>query len=81
MFSRSPRQGLRIEHIDAEAEALINYFGVEAYLEARRRERQASSDEIAEDWNRVALVVARIVGEPPAGRPKVLTFRRRRRSR
>ena len=39
MFSWSPRQRVRIEHIDAEAEALINHFGVEAYSEARRRER------------------------------------------
>jgi len=59
MFSWSPRQRVRIEHIDAEAEALINHFGVEAYSEARRREREASSDAIAEDWDRVALMVAR----------------------
>ena len=59
MFSSSPRQRLRIEHIDAEAEALIGYFGVEAYCEARRRERGASSEAIARDWGRVARAVAR----------------------
>ena len=59
MFSSSPRQGLRIEHIDAEAETLISYFGVEAYFEARRREREASSEAIAKDWSRVARAVAR----------------------
>jgi hypothetical protein len=59
MFSSSPRKLVRIEHIDAEAEALIVYFGADAYLEARRRGREASSDAIAEDWDRVALVVAR----------------------
>jgi hypothetical protein len=42
MFSSSPRQGVRIEHIDAEAERLISYFGVEAYAEARRREYESS---------------------------------------
>ena len=59
MFSSSPRLRLRIEHIDAEAEALIGYFGVEAYCEARRRERGASSEAIARDWGRVARAVAR----------------------
>ena len=59
MFSWSTRQRLRIEHIDAEAEALIGYFGVEAYCEARRRERGASSEAIARDWGRVARAVAR----------------------
>jgi hypothetical protein len=58
-FSWLSRQRARIEHIDAEAEALIGYFGVEAYSEARRREFEASSDVIAEDWGRVAVLVAR----------------------
>ena len=59
MFSWSPRQRVRIENIDAEAEAFIGYFGGKAYSEARRREREASSDAIAEDWSSVALLVAR----------------------
>jgi hypothetical protein len=59
MFSWLSRPRARIEHIDAEAEALIAYFGAEAYSEARRRECEASSDAIAEDWDRVALMVAR----------------------
>ncbi len=42
MFSWLSRQHARIEQIDAEAKALIGYFGVEAYSEARRREREAT---------------------------------------
>jgi hypothetical protein len=45
--------------MDAEAEALIGYFGVEAYCEARQRERGASSEAIARDWGRVARAVTR----------------------
>ena len=59
MFSRLPRRFARIEQIDAEAEALIAYFGSAAYSEARQRQLQASSDAIAEDWSRVARAVAR----------------------
>jgi hypothetical protein len=59
MLSWLSRQRARIEHIDAEAEALIGYYGAEAYSAARRRELEASSDAIAEDWDRVALMVAR----------------------
>ena len=53
----------RIVRIDAEAEALIRDLGDRAYSEARRREREASSDEIARDWSRVALAVARKTGK------------------
>ena len=49
----------RIERIRAAAGALMDEFGDEAYAEARRREREADRDETAEDWRRVALVVAR----------------------
>ena len=59
IFRWLPRQRARIEHIDAEAEALIGYFGIGAYSEARQRELEASSDAIAEDWGRVALAIAR----------------------
>jgi hypothetical protein len=69
MFWWSPRRRVRIEHIDAEAEALIGYFGLEAYSEARRREREASSDAIAEDWDRVALMVARNTEGQAPGMP------------
>jgi hypothetical protein len=47
-----------MERPDAEAEELIREFCDDAYLEAIRRENEASSDAIAEDWRRVALAVA-----------------------
>jgi hypothetical protein len=52
------RRRARIKRADAEAEALIYDFGDEAYSEARRREREARSDEIAKNWTRVTLAVA-----------------------
>jgi hypothetical protein len=49
----------KIERIRSAARALMSEFGDEAYAEARRRERAANRDEMARDWRRVALVVAR----------------------
>ncbi len=57
-----PRRRARIESIAAEAEALVRDLGEDAYNEARRREHEASSDEIARDWGFVALAVARHSG-------------------
>jgi hypothetical protein len=51
------------ERIDAEADALIDELGVEAYAEARRREYKSSGDAIALWWSRVALAVAHKTGE------------------
>jgi hypothetical protein len=51
-----------MERIDAEADALIRDLGDQAYQEARRREHEASSDAIAEDWALVARAVARKTG-------------------
>jgi hypothetical protein len=62
MMSWAPRRRARIERIEAEAEALIRDLGDGAYHEARRREHEASSDEIARDWADVALAVARQTG-------------------
>ena len=62
MLSWMPHRRARIERIDTEAEALIRVFGEAAYSEARRREDEASSDEIARDWGLVALAVARQIG-------------------
>ena len=56
------RRRARIERTDAEAEALIRDFSGEAYSEARRREQEASSDDIAKNWRRVALAVALKMG-------------------
>ncbi len=46
------------QRIEAEAEALINERGVDAYREARRRERESKSKVEAKYWTRVALLVA-----------------------
>jgi hypothetical protein len=62
MLSWLPPRRARIERIGTEAEALISVFGEAAYREARRREDEASSDEIARDWGLVALAVARQIG-------------------
>ncbi len=62
MLSWLPRRRVRIESIQAEAEALIRNLGEAAYSEARRREHEASSDEIASDWRFVVLAVARLIG-------------------
>lgn len=51
-----------MERIDAEADALIRDLGDQAYQEARRREHEASSESIAEDWALVARAVARKTG-------------------
>ena len=46
-----------------EADALIEAIGRDAYGEARWREQTASSDFMADEWSRVALVVARKTGQ------------------
>ena len=51
-----------MERIDDEADALIRELGDQAYQEARRREHEASSDAIAEDWALVARAIARKTG-------------------
>ena len=51
------------ERIEVEADTLINRFGPDAYSEARSREQTASSDFMADEWSRVALVVARKTGQ------------------
>jgi hypothetical protein len=62
MSTWAPSRRARMERIDAEAEALIRELGDCAYQEARRREHEASSDAIAEDWALVAKAVARKTG-------------------
>jgi hypothetical protein len=63
MLSWLPRRRARIESIEAEAEALVRDLGEAAYSAARRREHEASSDEIARDWGFVALATARLIGD------------------
>src|SRR5271154_86248 len=62
MVSWAPNRRARLERIETEAEALIRDLGDGAYHEARRREHEASSDAIADDWALVARAVARQTG-------------------
>ena len=62
MLSWLRRRREQAERIEAEAEALISDLGDGAYSEARRRAREASSDEMEREWSRVALAVARKTG-------------------
>jgi hypothetical protein len=62
MSTWAPSRRARTERIDAEAEALIRELDDRAYQEARRREHEASSDAIAEDWALVAKAIARKTG-------------------
>src|ERR1700744_115948 len=62
MSTWAPSRRARMERIDAEADALIRELDDCAYQEARRREHEASSDAIAEDWALVAKAIARKTG-------------------
>ena len=62
MSTWAPSKRARMERVEAEAEALIRDLGDQAYHEARRREHEASSDAIAEDWALVARTIARKTG-------------------
>jgi hypothetical protein len=62
MTTWAPSKRARMERADAEADALIRDLGDRAYQEARRREHEASSDAIADDWELVAKAVARKTG-------------------
>ena len=62
MVSWAPNRRARMERIEAEAESLIRELGDGAYQDARRREHEASSDAIAQDWALVARAVARQTG-------------------
>jgi hypothetical protein len=62
MTTWAPSKRARSERIEAEADALIRDLGDRAYQDARRREHEASSDAIAEDWALVAKAIARKTG-------------------
>ena len=62
MTTWAPSKRSRSERIEAEADGLISNLGDRAYQEARRREHEASSDAIAEDWALVAKAIARKTG-------------------
>jgi hypothetical protein len=58
----------RIAFAEAAADVLINEFGVDAYREARRRKRDATTHDLTAHSSRVALAVARKIGKPgPVG--------------
>ena len=63
MLSWLRRRREQAERIEAEADALISDLGDGAYVEARRREREASSDEMEREWRRIALAIARKTGK------------------
>jgi len=57
--------------IELEANALIISSGAKAYSVARQRAEEASSDEIANEWNGVAVAVSRRTWKPTAlARPR-----------
>ena len=62
MLSWLRRRRDQAERIGTEAAALISGLGDGAYSEARRRAREASSDEMEREWNRVALTIAHKTG-------------------
>jgi hypothetical protein len=64
MFYRERPRGLRLE-IEVEAYALMSNSGAKAYSVACRRAEEASSDEMATDWSRVAAVIGRRTGTRP----------------
>jgi hypothetical protein len=54
------REHLRLSlESELEANALITNNGARAYLVARQRAEEASSDEMANDWNGVAAAISR----------------------
>jgi hypothetical protein len=59
MLSWLRRRSERARRIDAEANALVHQYGKRAYSIARRREQEASSLSMTQEWNRIALAVAR----------------------
>ncbi len=63
MLSWLRRRRERAERIETRAEALIREHGIEAYGEARRREREAKTKVEAQTWNRVALAIAHKTGK------------------
>jgi hypothetical protein len=49
----------KTQQIEAEADTLLSGFGLEAYAEARQRERDANDLGEARFWDRVATIIAR----------------------
>jgi hypothetical protein len=62
--NRRRPEGLRLG-IDLEAECLISSSGINAYRIARRRAEESSSQQMAKDWIRVAVAIARKTSKRP----------------
>ena len=56
------RRRERIERIETEADELVRLLGDDAYSEARWREHTASPSVSAQEWNLIALTIARQTG-------------------
>jgi hypothetical protein len=56
------RRRERSERIEVEAGELLRLLGADAYGEARWREQTTSSDLMAQEWNLIALAIARSTG-------------------
>ncbi|MBV8107622.1 MAG: hypothetical protein JO223_23985 [Hyphomicrobiales bacterium] len=57
LYPLRPR-GLRLG-VDFEAATLFSNLGADAYRVARQRAEEASDDDLAKDWSRVAAAIAR----------------------
>ena len=61
------REHLRLSlEIELAANVLITNSGAEAYSVARQRAEEASSDEMANDWNGVAAAISRRTAKRPS---------------
>ncbi len=58
MLYRQRPRGLRLG-VDLEAATLFSNWGADAYRVARQRAEEASDDDLAKDWSRVAAAIAR----------------------
>jgi hypothetical protein len=58
MLNRQRSRGLRLG-VDLEATTLFSNLGADAYWVARRRAEEASDEDLAKDWTRVAAAIAR----------------------
>jgi hypothetical protein len=56
------RQRARSERIESEADELVRLLDDAAYSEARWREHTASSSASTQEWNLIALAIARQAG-------------------
>ena len=58
MLNRQRSRGLRLG-VGLEAANLFSDLGADAYWIARQRAEEASDEDLAKDWSRVAAAIAR----------------------